>query len=43
MRSLRAASKRLLQKIPTSLQIMWLPYFQIKCQRVQNAAARELH
>ena len=39
MRSLRAASKRLLQIIPT--KVMWLPYLQIKSQRVQNAAARE--
>ena len=39
MRSLRAASKRL-QLIPTSLQVMWLPYLHI---RSQNAAAREFH
>ena len=39
MRSLRAASKRLLQITPT--KVMWLPYLQIKSQRVQNAAARE--
>ena len=38
MRSLRAASKRLLQIIPT--KVMWLPYLQIKSQRVQNAAKR---
>ena len=41
MGSLRAASKRLLQIIPT--KVMWLPYLQIKSQRVQNAAAREFH
>ena len=41
MRSLRATSKRLLQIIPT--KVMWLPYLQIKSQRVQNAAAREFH
>lgn len=39
MRSLRAASKQLLQIIPT--KVMWLPYLQVKSQRVQNAAARE--
>ena len=41
MRSLRAASKRLLQIIPTN--VIWLPYLQVKSQRVQNAAAREFH
>ena len=34
MRSLRAASKRLLQIIPT--KVMWLSYLQVKRQRVQN-------
>ena len=41
MRSLRVASKRLFQIIPTSLQVMWLPYLQIRLKSTRAKRCSE--